>query len=619
MLKGSKAGYNNKVDIWSLGCLIFEMITGRKAFSGDYSVFEYTWSEGSQCSFISDEDSDENSMLLAFRTKTLLSVDQNKRPSAREFKTFNQNLQSAFQSRHEGLRNIQGDFSDLPKLVALECAISEGRSDETEALLARVDTEFVTTHGAFLLHNAITKGCIRAVTALLHAGANGYEALNLLASLGDVRGIETMLAAGVDANHTVEDKSPTAIASAISNNQINAVIALLEGGGRISGSDAAWLESKAVIRVAAQVQARICSRFGLDDSWTILHGGKTNDSDVLTVVNDESSLDWVMMTSKESVKTLDLSLIHTFTLDYDVRCVTFSPCGQYIAVASNGYALIFEVTKGKRYATLSDSTDKETAVIRSLRFTDSDHLVTGGTTLVLWTLSSPSILTRFLAFDADVACLDVCHGRDLLVSGFLYEKVTVWRISSGESLFSVSARGLIHSVALSSDGEMVASRSSDNQIRVWYTKDAGQIHAFQTSDGSVTAVTFAHNGDKIISASWFRSVHVWRLFVPTTTVKQKECILSLRGADAFVCVASSPDDRWIAAGTLGRGLYFWDSITGQKQCVLRAHITAGLVCFGDWLTRVVSTMAFSNLVSNSTSRLFATGGTDGAVRLWGIS
>jgi serine/threonine protein kinase len=33
--------YNNKVDIWALGCIFFELCTGRKAFTNDFAVFEY--------------------------------------------------------------------------------------------------------------------------------------------------------------------------------------------------------------------------------------------------------------------------------------------------------------------------------------------------------------------------------------------------------------------------------------------------------------------------------------------------------------------------------------------------------------------------------------------------
>jgi serine/threonine protein kinase len=43
-LMGETAKYNNKVDIWALGCILYEMVTDRKAFEGDYAtvVFRQT-------------------------------------------------------------------------------------------------------------------------------------------------------------------------------------------------------------------------------------------------------------------------------------------------------------------------------------------------------------------------------------------------------------------------------------------------------------------------------------------------------------------------------------------------------------------------------------------------
>jgi serine/threonine protein kinase len=36
-------GYNNKADIWALGCIAYEMFTKEKAFSGDWDTMRYRY------------------------------------------------------------------------------------------------------------------------------------------------------------------------------------------------------------------------------------------------------------------------------------------------------------------------------------------------------------------------------------------------------------------------------------------------------------------------------------------------------------------------------------------------------------------------------------------------
>ena len=37
--------YSQKPDIWALGCIVFEMVTGRKRFDGDWEVHEFARDE----------------------------------------------------------------------------------------------------------------------------------------------------------------------------------------------------------------------------------------------------------------------------------------------------------------------------------------------------------------------------------------------------------------------------------------------------------------------------------------------------------------------------------------------------------------------------------------------
>src|SRR5271169_1119153 len=39
---GESASFNNKADIWALGCVVYELCSGQRAFSSDWSVMQYS-------------------------------------------------------------------------------------------------------------------------------------------------------------------------------------------------------------------------------------------------------------------------------------------------------------------------------------------------------------------------------------------------------------------------------------------------------------------------------------------------------------------------------------------------------------------------------------------------
>jgi len=41
LVSDSKGVYNNKVDVWSMGCILYELAVGRKAFRDDWAVIQY--------------------------------------------------------------------------------------------------------------------------------------------------------------------------------------------------------------------------------------------------------------------------------------------------------------------------------------------------------------------------------------------------------------------------------------------------------------------------------------------------------------------------------------------------------------------------------------------------
>jgi len=117
--------------MWALGCIIGELIMGRKLFPGDYAVIEYSMRDNSPLFSLGHE---ERLLLEAFFVESLLSRDPCIRPSAKQLGSLGQIPMFLLQS---GLSISDESYRE----VALD-ALS--RSDRTDLALALVEAIFTS-------------------------------------------------------------------------------------------------------------------------------------------------------------------------------------------------------------------------------------------------------------------------------------------------------------------------------------------------------------------------------------------------------------------------------------------------------------------------------------------
>lgn len=87
LLKEDGAKYNNKVDIWAMGCLLFELATGSKPFSDDLSVTGYASEGDSTLDFACNQALDEEGTgYVKWMVYDMLQIEPSSRPSASELR-----------------------------------------------------------------------------------------------------------------------------------------------------------------------------------------------------------------------------------------------------------------------------------------------------------------------------------------------------------------------------------------------------------------------------------------------------------------------------------------------------------------------------------------------------
>ncbi|KAK9859401.1 hypothetical protein MYU51_013337 [Penicillium brevicompactum] len=151
--------------------------------------------------------------------------------------------------------------------------------------------------------------------------------------------------------------------------------------------------------------------------------------------------------------------------------------------------------------------------------------------------------------------------------------------------------GSVHSVAISFDGDYLASGSGDETIKIWDLLTGTLNLCLEGHSGRVHSVAFSSN-EYLASGSSDNTVRVW--IADTGSLH-----LTLKGHSDWVnSVAFSPDGQLLASGSDDETIKLWNASTGSLQQTLQGHSAR------------IRSVAFSS------SGLLASGSDDGTVKLW---
>jgi serine/threonine protein kinase len=229
------AKFSNKSDIWALGCILHELITGVKAFPSDAAVYHYSLVQTP----LPIGNHPRSQFLSVFRIPALFSVDPACRPSASRFKLLN--ILTQFLQEY----NISTEDRFIV-FTSLERSILGGRLDVLRTLLDERSVRGYVRTQSWPLSRAIQETVLQqaeVVKALSAVGANGGDFLLPLIARKRYSEIRKLFRSGVTPDGTIVDEGWALLAAAASDD-IDAVMTLLAAGcklGSLSTNSQLWL------------------------------------------------------------------------------------------------------------------------------------------------------------------------------------------------------------------------------------------------------------------------------------------------------------------------------------------------------------------------------------------
>jgi WD40 repeat protein/serine/threonine protein kinase len=185
----------------------------------------------------------------------------------------------------------------------------------------------------------------------------------------------------------------------------------------------------------------------------------------------------------------------------------------------------------------------------------------------------------------------------LLATGALDKTVRLWNASTGSQVSAMGGQpSELRSIAFNPTGSMVlAGALLDRTIRIWETATGAERSVLATREGSVGNVAWSRDGRALASGCLDNAVRIW-------SAASGAVWRVLVGHTGEVrSVAWSPDGRVIATGSLDSTVRFWDAKTGAELGCIRGHASSA-----------------SNIAFSPDGRALAQVCEDKAIRLWDV-
>jgi WD40 repeat protein len=195
-----------------------------------------------------------------------------------------------------------------------------------------------------------------------------------------------------------------------------------------------------------------------------------------------------------------------------------------------------------------------------------------------------------------VCCVAISLDGKMLATGSSDNSIKLWNLNTGQEIYTLTGHSnRIHSVAFSPDGQTLASDSSDNTIKLWNVKTGQEICSISGQSNRVFPVIFTSRETNLTSSGQENSINLFNF-------RMGQEVRTANGSSnrVFPVVVSVDGETFAGAGE-DNTIKLWNLKTGEEIHTIAGH--------ANWVTSVAFSPDGTTLASASV---------DETIKLWNL-
>ncbi|KAF7596554.1 hypothetical protein BBP40_000954 [Aspergillus hancockii] len=253
----------------------------------------------------------------------------------------------------------------------------------------------------------------------------------------------------------------------------------------------------------------------------------------------------------------DFNMIHQLSISQsNIDYVTVNKSGEWLAFGSSkhGQLLVWEWQSESYILKQQGHLESMNSLVYS---PDGQKIVTTADDgkVKVWDVKSGFCIVTFTEHTSGVTACQFAKKGSVLFTASLDGSVRAWDLIRYRNFrtFTAPSRLSFGSLAVDPSGEVICAGSPDSfDIHVWSVQTGQLLDQLTGHEGPVSALSFAADGNHLVSGSWDRTVRIWSIFGRSQTSEPLQVMSDV------LSVAFRQDGKQVAASTLDGQLNFFN-------------------------------------------------------------